>query len=246
MNQNFICIGHRGTRIIDENTIYAFTKAIKYGADYIEFDVRKTKDNKLIIIHDAYLERTTKGSGVVKNLTYDQISQYKTKMNDEKIPLLSEVLERFKGKSKFMIEIKEENIRKQLLDVIHEMDLFKYCILSGRNLNEINLIKKKNPGIKTCYNITKGAGLTLSELLKLGNNNKINYNFDYISLRSSLVNAEFLEICHKNKILTLSWDFMGYLNPVEKIKELIKNGIDGILFDNYKNIPIIKNWLKKI
>ncbi len=110
MNRTFICIGHRGTRILDENTIYAFTKALKYGAEYIEFDIRKTKDNKLIVIHDATLERTTIGSGLIKNLTYDQISKYKTKMNDEKIPLLSDVLEIFKGKIKFMIELKEEFI----------------------------------------------------------------------------------------------------------------------------------------
>ena len=108
MNRNFLFIGHRGTRISDENTIYAFNKALKYGAEYIEFDVRKTKDNKLIIIHDATLERTTKGSGLIKNLTYNDISKYKTKRNSSKIPLLSDVLEKFKDQIKFMIELKEE------------------------------------------------------------------------------------------------------------------------------------------
>jgi len=245
MNRSFICIGHRGTRILDENTIYAFNKALKYGADYIEFDVRKTKDNKLIIIHDASLERTTKGSGLIQNLTYDEISRYKTKINNEKIPLLSEVLESFKDKTKFMIELKEGNLRSQILDIIKDMDLIEHCIFSGRSLIEIELIKKESPETRICYNITKGVGLTLPELLKLGNKVRANYNFDIISLRSNLVNSKFIDICQKNKISTLSWDFIAYSNPLEKIKELIKRGIDGILFDNYKNIPIIKNWLKK-
>jgi len=246
MNRTFICIGHRGTRILDENTIYAFTKALKYGAEYIEFDIRKTKDNKLIVIHDATLERTTIGSGLIKNLTYDQISKYKTKMNDEKIPLLSDVLEIFKGKIKFMIELKEKKIRTKIVDFIYNKGLINHCIFSGRSLKEILLIKKEYPESKICYNITKGVGLTLSEFLNIGSQKKINYKFDIISLKSRLVSSKFIETCHKNRILTISWGFIDYSNPLDKIKVLIKSGIDGILFDNYKNIPVIKDWLKKI
>ncbi len=246
MNRNFIFIGHRGTRISDENTIYAFNKALKYGAEYIEFDVRKTKDNKLIIIHDATLERTTIGSGLIKNLTYDEISKFKTKRNNEKIPLLSDVLEIFKRKIKFMIELKGESIRKQIMDLITENDLIKQCIFSGRNLNDILLIKKEYPESKICYNLTKGKSLTLTEFLKMGSQKqKISYDFDMINLRSNLVSSKFIEICHKNNIMTLSWDFLHYSNPLDKIKKLIRKGIDGILFDNYKNIPIIEEWLKK-
>ena len=72
MNRTFICIGHRGTRILDENTIYAFVKALKYGAEYIEFDIRKTKDNKLVVIHDATIERTTSGEGLIKDFALMQ------------------------------------------------------------------------------------------------------------------------------------------------------------------------------
>ena len=97
-------VGHRGTRVCDENTIYAFNKALKYGANYIEFDVRKTKDNQLIIIHDATLERTTNGIGLIKNLTYDKINQFNTKINYEHVPLLSDVLEIFIDKINFMID----------------------------------------------------------------------------------------------------------------------------------------------
>ena len=246
MSRNFISIGHRGTRILDENTIYAFTKALKYGAEYIEFDVRKTKDNQLIVIHDASLERTTIGSGLIKNLTYNEISRYTTKTNSEKIPLFSDVLDTFKGKIKFMIELKAENIRNQILDIIIDKGLFNSCIFSGRRLNDIILIKSEYPETKICYNITKGIGLSLSELLTFGNQAIINSNFDMVSLRSNLVSSKFIEICQKNEILTLSWDFINYSHPLEKIKELIKNGIDGILFDNYKNIPLIKDWLRKI
>lgn len=246
MNKNFIFIGHRGTRVCDENTIYAFNKALKYGANFIECDVRKTKDNQLIIIHDTTLERTTNGIGLIKNLTYDEINQFKTKINNEHVPLLSDVLEFFINKVNFMIELKEQNIRKELMNMMEKKDLIEHSIFSSRDLDELRLIKKKYPESRICYNITKGKKLTLSQFLELGNQNKkLNYKFDMLSLRSSLISTKFIEICHRNQVLAFSWDFLHYTNPLDKIKSLIKEGIDGILFDNYKNISVIKEWLKK-
>ena len=69
-----ITIGHRGTRVdFDENTIGAFKKAIEYGADYIEFDIHRTKDGQLIVMHDKSLNRTTTGSGLIKNCYFTEI-----------------------------------------------------------------------------------------------------------------------------------------------------------------------------
>ena len=71
MKLNFFFIGHRGTRTdFDENTIEAFKKSIEYGSNYIEFDVRKTKDDNYIILHDTTLDRTTTGSGLLKKFNY--------------------------------------------------------------------------------------------------------------------------------------------------------------------------------
>ena len=246
MNKNIILVGHRGTRVCDENTIYAFNKALRYGANYIEFDVRKTKDNQLIIIHDATLERTTNGIGLIKNLTYNKINQFKTKINQEHVPLLSDVLEIFIDKINFMIELKEKNIRKELMNLMEKKDLIEHSIFSSRNLDDLHSIKKKYPESRICYNITKGIKLTLPKFLELGSQNKkFNYKFDMISLRSSLISTKFIEICHRNQILALSWDFLHYSNSLDIIKSLIKKEIDGILFDDYKNILVIKEWLKK-
>ena len=79
MISNFLFIGHRGTRVdFDENTILAFKKAIEYKANYIEFDVRKTKDRKLVVLHDSTLNRTTDGSGLLKDFNYKEIRAFKT------------------------------------------------------------------------------------------------------------------------------------------------------------------------
>jgi glycerophosphoryl diester phosphodiesterase len=245
MKQNFLFIGHRGTRIVAENTFYAFEKAIEYGATHIEFDVRKTFDNKLIVIHDASLERTTKSTGYVKDRTYEELKDIKSKLGGQKIPLFSEVVHYFKKKINFMIELKVKDIGKEILKIISENDLIENSIFSGRLLDELILIKKEYPESRICYNITKAKIFTLSDLLNLDLDHKmIKYPFDMISLRSSLVTSKFIRICHRNNVLALSWDFLNYEKPLNKIRSLVKMGIDGILFDNYLNIPLVKKWFK--
>ena len=122
MKSEFLYIGHRGTRtVFDENTIKAFKKAIEYGANYIELDVRKTKDEQLIIMHDATLDRMTNGTGRLDNFNYEELKTIKTKKCQEQIPLLSEVLELLNRKIKFMIELKEEHLHNEILKLIKIM-----------------------------------------------------------------------------------------------------------------------------
>jgi len=71
-----VIIAHRGSRYINpENTIIAFKNAVLLGADFLEFDVRLTKDNELIILHDHDVDRTTNGTGNVRDLTLSEIKK---------------------------------------------------------------------------------------------------------------------------------------------------------------------------
>ena len=241
MISNFLFIGHRGTRRdFDENTISAFKKAIEFGANYIEFDIRKTKDKKLVVLHDSNLNRTTNGSGLLKDFTYKEIKALKTTVHKTTIPLLSEVLEEFKGKINFMIELKEDDLIDDVVKAIKAKDLLSDTVISGKRLHDLLKIKNKLPNIRICFNITKGLGLSLPEFLKMGLDIKKNYKFDMISLKSNLISQKFIEKCHVNGVMILSWDFLYYDNPISRMKYLINKGINGILFDDYKNIRKIK------
>jgi len=66
---------HRGTvRYAPENTMPAFQKAIRLGADFAECDVRTTADGRFFLLHDADLQRTTDGQGSILEHTADQIA----------------------------------------------------------------------------------------------------------------------------------------------------------------------------
>ena len=75
----------------------AFRHAINDKADYIELDVRQTKDDEIVVIHDANTRRTTGVDGYIRNMTLDEIkeldagSYFSEEYTGEKIPTLREV-----------------------------------------------------------------------------------------------------------------------------------------------------------
>ena len=73
-------IGHRGAAgHVLENTLGSIEKAIELGVDYVEIDLRLTRDGHVVILHDATVDRTTTGHGRIKDLTLAQVKRIKTK-----------------------------------------------------------------------------------------------------------------------------------------------------------------------
>ena len=71
-----LIIAHRGdVSAAPENTIPAFESALEAGADGIELDVRLTRDNRLVAIHDRTLDRTTSGRGMVDHQDLDVLQR---------------------------------------------------------------------------------------------------------------------------------------------------------------------------
>ena len=79
LNSNFTLprlIGHRGVKDLKpENTLESILKAFDLGLDCVEIDVKISKDNIPLLLHDDTLDRTTNGSGLVCDFTFDQISK---------------------------------------------------------------------------------------------------------------------------------------------------------------------------
>ncbi|MBS0290498.1 MAG: glycerophosphoryl diester phosphodiesterase [Proteobacteria bacterium] len=94
-------IGHRGiSTLAPENTLASFELVSKKGFNWVEFDLRLTADNHLIIFHDDTLERTTNGNGFVHEQNWEDLSTldaghwFDPCYQGEKIPLFSKILPR--------------------------------------------------------------------------------------------------------------------------------------------------------
>lgn len=100
---------HRGLhnikREIPENSLLAFSKAIKYGYA-IELDIHLLQDNRIVIFHDDDLYRMTGKKGKIENFTYDEIKNLKLANTNQIIPLFKEALEVIKGQVPVIIELK--------------------------------------------------------------------------------------------------------------------------------------------
>ena len=108
-----IVIAHRGASSrAPENTMAAFERALRDGAEGIELDAKLSRDGKVLIFHDATLSRTTDGHGKVSEKTAAELreldagSHFGPEFLGEKIPFLDEVLDTFAGKLLINIEFK--------------------------------------------------------------------------------------------------------------------------------------------
>ena len=99
-------IAHRGASAHEpENTIRAFLRAAELGADLVELDVHLSADGVPMVIHDAHLERSTDGRGLVAQWTREDLQRLDAG-GGERIPTLAEVLEAVRGRLGLYIELK--------------------------------------------------------------------------------------------------------------------------------------------
>src|SRR3989344_1240689 len=113
-----IKVGHRGAMGYEpENTLLSFKKAIEVGADMIELDVHICKSGEVVVIHDDTVDRTTNGTGKVKEKTLTELKSLEGVKN-QRIPTLTEVLDFADKKIKFDIEIKGKKAAKPVCAII--------------------------------------------------------------------------------------------------------------------------------
>jgi glycerophosphoryl diester phosphodiesterase len=144
-------IGHRGAMAYKpENTLISFQKAIELGVDMIELDVRLSKDNHPVIMHDESVYRTTNGKGFISNFTLKQIKKLRINKT-EKVPTLEEAVKLIKGKCKINIHIKEHKAIDKVLEIINNNKIHKDVLISSFIEKTLKHIKNKDPRIKTGY-----------------------------------------------------------------------------------------------
>ena len=118
MEGKVLVLGHRGySAKYPENTLLAFKKAIEAGADGIELDVWLTKDGEVVVIHDETVDRTSNGSGRVKEMTLEELKELDFG-NGERIPTLEEVFEAVPEDSVVNVEIKDVDAVEKTAEII--------------------------------------------------------------------------------------------------------------------------------
>lgn len=146
-------IAHRGASAqAPENTMAAFQLALDLQADGIELDVMLTADQQVVVIHDEEVDRTTNGSGRVADMTLEEIRQLDAGQG-EKVPTLSEVLDRFGGKFLINIELKNytsifDALPVEVSKLIKSHDLVEDVLISSFNPFNMPRVRRRIPDVR--------------------------------------------------------------------------------------------------
>lgn len=219
---------HRGfSHSVPENTLPAIEKAIEEQADYVEVDVRVTKDGELVLLHDNNLKRTTGLNKKIWDVNYSDIfdldagSWMSKEYAGTKIPTLREVFELAKGKIMLNLDLKyhskEEGMVEKVVALIDEYDMEWQCVVTSTNLNCLEEVKELNADIRTGY-ITYQIYSGLYE----------NEAIDFFSMKANLVSKGVVRQVHKHGKVLHVWT----VNTRTELERLKRIGVDNIITDN--------------
>ena len=114
-------IGHRGARgLAPENTLAGIARALAEGVDWVEFDIRRTRDGHLVVLHDRSTWRVARRAMRIRWSLLANIAQLQTRSH-EPIPQLVEVLELIGARAKINIEVKSRGCGAQVAQAVQMM-----------------------------------------------------------------------------------------------------------------------------
>lgn len=252
-NKEILNVAHRGASgHAPEHTMTSYQMGEKMKGDYIEIDLQMTKDGHLIAMHDETLDRTTNGTGQVKDHTLEEIKKldagswfnekYPEKANPEyedlKVPTLEEVFQKFGKNASYYIETKSPEVypgmEEELLELVDKYKIDKDKLLvqsfSPDSLLKMNQI---DPSVKLVQLMwyTSPAALSDTELKTIKK-----YAIG-IGPNSAMIDQEYVQKTIKNGLEIHPYT----VNEKEEMEKLIEWGVTGI----FTNFPDLLHEVKK-
>ena len=214
----FLRIGHRGARAhAPENTIKSFAKGIELGANAIEFDVRRTKDGKIIVMHDDTVDRVTNGKGRIKDLTLLEIKVLE--IAGEKVPTLGEALDFIDKKvNRILIELKENGLEDQVLKEVIERGMVDGALIISFHKEALQKVREINRSIETGL-----LFVTALDPVKAA----LDLKAQYLLPLYRFTHTELIKKAHKMGLKVIVWT----VNDEKEVAEFVKKGVDGIASD---------------
>lgn len=240
----FLRIGHRGRPgepRFGENTLLSFRKAVLLGANAIEYDLRRTRDGKIVVIHDATVDRTTNGKGAVSDLSYDELLELDAGFG-EPIPLWRDVLREFSWRNVFQnIELKEAGLSAEVLQIIREEGLEGSVIVSAFDAHDdpsgndgtvlwddLALFPKNKIPVALLAGEERIARMGEPWFIasaKERSSNAVNPSFQAIT-------PSLVSLAHRSGLKVYVWT----VNTPSEIERSKKCGVDGIFCDMMENL----------
>ena len=236
VNKNIKTIAHRGYVAKGvENSIEALEGATEVGADYVEFDIILTKDNKFVVMHDYNLKRLAGLNKRVQDMNFDEVVGLTIKQGDftSKIPSLEEFVNKAKELNmKLVIELKPHGAEpSNYIDILIgeikrlKLENYKFMSLNSKVMEEL---ETKVPNLETGYVIP----------LQFGNFH--HSNIDFFVIEDFSYRDRLVEQARKENKQVFVWT----INNPALITKYLQSPADGIITDEPELVKDEKNILE--
>lgn len=236
---------HSGSMGTPDNTLMSIKIGLQLGADFIEEDIRTTRDGVPVLAHDDVIKTKNHGICSVSKLTYselkdvDIISNPKVGLNTHRIVRLKEMMELIrKSGKKANLDLKEMDVIDPIAHLIKKEGMTDYIILSGCEREKATYIQKHVPEFKRLLNvedsmlIDSNSSMAIKEEIEYAHETGCSgLNVNYMHCNDLL-----LEQANANNIDVMVWT----VNKLEDMKRFVEMGVHSVTTRNLEELMKLK------
>ncbi len=237
-------IAHRGvSALAPENTLAAYEAAVERGADYVEIDVRMTRDDELVCMHDEYVNRTTSGTGPVRELCLEQLERldagswfYRARPAGDRArhsaPTLGEAVDLVGGRCGLCVELKQPwlypSLEERVIELLGEYGVledkphYASLIVQSFNADGLRKVAALAPHVTRCQLIPPGSRLDKELLEEVGS------YAQGVAPHLGAVTPQLVEEAHGLGLFIHPYT----INSPREMHSLLRMGVDGLIGDN--------------
>ena len=216
-------IAHRGlqTKNTKENTLISLSLGnIHPKIAGIELDVRLTKDNRVVVIHDEYIDRVSNGRGKVSEMSLSRLKSfnYGTNIKHSTINTLDEILDKMDSNGLIVIELKDELDRNDILS--------SKVLQIIKNYDNLN-IWLKSFSLDIIKYLKRYSDRPIGVLINKYNTNLLDLNVDFYSISKNVINKDILRDKFNDNKQVMVWA-VNSKNEFDNLYNKIGKFIDDI------------------
>jgi glycerophosphoryl diester phosphodiesterase len=232
---------HRGGSLLwPENSLLAFGNAVELGADYVEFDVHLSRDGEVVVIHDATLDRTTTGSGPVRDKTLSELRALRLRdrhgtVTPEVVPTLDEVAAlAARAKRRMLLEIKVDErhqrypgIEEKVLAVLDRHAMAGSTVVMAFEPETWRRVRALRPDVAVgalyAPDTLRAAKMTAGEALEGARRAGV----EFLGLHQALVDADLVERARRASVVLAVWT----VNEESTLRHFVAQGVGVVITD---------------
>lgn len=221
-----------------ENTLEALEHSIQAGAEYAEIDVQLTRDNVIVVAHDADLMRMSGDPSRIAATGYDTLQailerQYSGNPNrKQRINTLDEFLDATRDHIRLLIELKHPGAElvERVVATVRQRSMQNDVVIMSMNLDAVRQVRKSAPEIATGY----------VSAFSLGNLSRLPVQL--LAINHRLISSQLIEEAQQRDMEVYAWT----VNRAAQMANMIERGVDGIITDDPELAIRVRNEMQEL